>query len=141
MNIQLSVIVWTVICFSLLMLILRNWLFRPVLKVLDQRRNRLDAAREKKAAYERMEAEHRQLQEVRRAEHMQKQKEELLSAVEEIQANEKIQVKRAHKECLERIDAYRKQTEKTQEDLLAAVNPQLQQVAEVFAQQIISHRI
>ena len=45
MNIQLSVIVWTVICFVLLRLILKNLLFKPVLQVIDSRREKIDAAK------------------------------------------------------------------------------------------------
>ena len=48
MTIQLSVTVWTVICFCLLMLILHNLLFKPVLKVMDDRRERIEKARLKK---------------------------------------------------------------------------------------------
>mgnify|MGYP002517687712 CR=1 FL=1 len=36
MNIQISVIIWTVICFVALMLILRNLLFKPLLDVMDK---------------------------------------------------------------------------------------------------------
>ena len=47
MNIQPSVIVWTVICFLLLMIILKNLLFAPVLKMLDSRKEKVDAADKK----------------------------------------------------------------------------------------------
>ena len=44
MNIQPSVIVWTVICFLLLMVILKNLLFTPVLKMIDSRREKVEGA-------------------------------------------------------------------------------------------------
>ena len=47
MNIQPSVIVWTVICFLLLMIILKNLLFTPVLKMLDSRKAKVEAADKK----------------------------------------------------------------------------------------------
>ena len=47
MNIQPSVIVWTVICFLLLTVILKNLLFKPVLEVLDKRKEKVDSAEQK----------------------------------------------------------------------------------------------
>ena len=44
MNIQPSVIVWTVICFLLLTVILKNLLFTPVLKMLDSRKEKIEKA-------------------------------------------------------------------------------------------------
>ena len=52
MNIQLSVVLWTIICFVLLMLILHNLLFKPVLKVLDARREKIENVAAKKAEWE-----------------------------------------------------------------------------------------
>lgn len=47
MTIQPSVLIWTIICFCLLMVILNKLLFQPILKVLDDRQARIEAAREK----------------------------------------------------------------------------------------------
>lgn len=47
MTIQPSVLIWTIICFCLLMLILNKLLFRPLLQVMDARQTRIEAAREK----------------------------------------------------------------------------------------------
>lgn len=44
MSIQVSVIFWTVICFFLLMLILRNLLFKPMLACMDARRKKISDA-------------------------------------------------------------------------------------------------
>ena len=57
MNIQISVVIWTVICFMILMLILKNLLFAPVLRMLDSRKEKIDAAMKKKAEIERLTAE------------------------------------------------------------------------------------
>jgi large subunit ribosomal protein L22 len=48
MTIQISITVWTVICFILLMLILHNWLFKPVLQMMDRRRERIEKAAARK---------------------------------------------------------------------------------------------
>ena len=58
MEIQISVIIWTIICFGVLMVILRNLLFKPLFKVMDQRSERLKKARKKKAEIEELVREH-----------------------------------------------------------------------------------
>lgn len=52
MTIQLSVVIWTVICFCLLMLILNRLLFRPLLKFMDARQEKIDLAAQKRKADE-----------------------------------------------------------------------------------------
>lgn len=52
MNIQISVVIWTVICFLALVLILKHLLFTPMLRHMDARKARIDAAREKRKRLE-----------------------------------------------------------------------------------------
>lgn len=52
MTIQLSVFLWSIICFCLMMLILNKLLFGPMLRFMDARQERIDRAREKKKADE-----------------------------------------------------------------------------------------
>lgn len=47
MNIQVSVMVWTVICFLLLVLILKKLLFDPMLRTMDARGARVAAAKKR----------------------------------------------------------------------------------------------
>ena len=58
MSIQISVVIWTVICFLLLMLILHNWLFKPVLEIMEKRRIRIEKAKEKQLEAQRLTVEH-----------------------------------------------------------------------------------
>ena len=58
MTIQLSVSIWTIICFLLLMLILRNLLFQPILEVMDARKMRIEKAAQKKAENEKRKNEY-----------------------------------------------------------------------------------
>lgn len=53
MNIQISVVIWTLICFMLLYVILKNLLFKPVLAVMDRRQAKTEAAKQAKAESER----------------------------------------------------------------------------------------
>lgn len=45
MTIQLSVTLWTILCFLALMVILDRLLFRPMLSFMDARREKIEAAR------------------------------------------------------------------------------------------------
>ena len=140
MNIQLSVIIWTVICFSLLMLILSNWLLRPVLKVIDERNKKLDAARSKKKEYEELAIAQKEEFENKELEYIEQQKAQAKATVAQIQADEKTQLKLAHSQSLENTDAYREELEANHEQIVEALSPQMKEIAEIFAQQIISYR-
>lgn len=59
MNVQISVVIWTLICFTLLYVILKNLLFRPILAVMDRRQAKAEALKQAKAESE------RQLEEMR----------------------------------------------------------------------------
>ena len=74
MSIQISVIIWTVICFLLLMLILKNWLFKPVLEVMEKRRNRIEKANEKKLEAQRLTVEHEKALEEQKSAFLKEQK-------------------------------------------------------------------
>ena len=58
MNIQPSVAVWTIICFILLMIVLRNLLFKPVLSLLDRRKEIMAQAEKKKELEREITQEH-----------------------------------------------------------------------------------
>lgn len=59
MNISVSDIIWTIICFLLFTLVLNGLLIKPVLKVMDERNARLSRARARgeELAYARAKAE------------------------------------------------------------------------------------
>lgn len=139
MNIQLSVIIWTVICFLALMTVLDRLLFRPVLALLDERAARLAAARQKKLDREVLEQQQRQEREQLLARAETERKEATLRALESLAAEEKTLLKDAHKDCLAHIDAYKDQREKELEDILAAVSPEMAKAADLFVKRIVSY--
>ena len=108
MSIQPSVIVWTVICFLLLMIILKNLLFAPVLEMLDSRKEKVDAADKKLRDIESITAENerRLAAEKERAE-----AESIASAkekVQQIQSQGKKEIENARRKCLSDIEEYSK---------------------------------
>lgn len=52
MTIQPSVLIWTIICFCLMMLILNKLLFKPLLAFMDARNERIDRAKKRKQEFE-----------------------------------------------------------------------------------------
>lgn len=53
MQLQPSVIIWTAICFLLFMLVIDRLLLRPVLKHMDERREKIDSVKRRREALER----------------------------------------------------------------------------------------
>ena len=109
MNIQPSIIVWTVICFLLLTVILKNLLFTPVLKMLDSRREKVENADKKLRDIRSIteKNERRLTDEKARAE-----AEGVANAkkrVQQIQSQGKNEIEIAHRKSLSDIEEYRKE--------------------------------
>lgn len=138
MNIQISVIIWTVICFVLLMVILRNLLFKPLLKVMDERSARLENARKKKAEIDDAVNEQEKKQLEQQAEYREKQKKDIAEKLAEIQAESKNAVIEARKKRLSDVEAYRKAMDEERKKTVSDVSANTKIIAEAFARQIIS---
>ncbi len=141
MNIQPSVIVWTVICFLLLTVILKNLLFTPVLKVLDSRKEKIDAAEKKLRDIKSITAEN----ERRLAEEMTRAEAESAAnakaRVQQIQSEGKKEIENAQRKCLSDIEEYRNGIKVEHEKIVYSVAPKMETAAAIFAKNIISNRI
>ncbi len=141
MNIQPSIIVWTVICFVLLMLILRNWLFVPVLKVLDARKQRIDSARFKKERREEIAAEYEQERKAQASEAIDAAREQSIKRLEKLTQDGKRRIANAGKQRLKSVNSYREQMKIDHEQIVARVSPEMEKTAEIFADAILSNRV
>ncbi len=141
MNIQLSVIVWTVICFLLLMVILKNLLFAPVLKVLDSRREKIEAAKKKKADIEKLTAENEKHISEQKALDLQTKKAEAKAKAQKIQSEGKKEIEAAQRKCLDDVKNYRESITVEYERIVNSVAPEMETAAAIFAKNIISHRV
>lgn len=141
MSIQISVIVWTVICFVLLMVILHNLLFKPVLKVIDERRKKIDMAREKKASIEKAVQENEKQLELKRAEHIRNMQEREKDLAEQVNAESKRKIENAQKKRLEEVDKYRLQVQDDYVQILSSASSEIEVAAKIFVEKIISHRV
>lgn len=140
MTIQISIAIWTVICFILLMIILRNFLFKPVLKVLDDRKQRLENARLKEKEQIRKAEENKALILKQQAEYAQKKEQMAKAAAENLNAQGKLQIEEAQKKRISDVDKYRASMDESYKQIISTASVEMNKVAEIFAAKIISHR-
>ena len=141
MNIQPSVMVWTVICFLLLMVILKNLLFTPVLKMLDSRRDKIQAAAKKKEDIEKLVLEHKNQVEKEKALAKEKNRKETKQKLEQLQLQNKKEIEAAQRQCLADVQKYREGITDEHDKIVCSVAPKMETAAALFAKNIISHRI
>ena len=137
MTIQLSVTVWTVICFCLLMLILHHLLFKPVLSVMDARRERIQRAAVKKADIARQEKENEALLQEKETRFYDAQQKRVLSEIEEIRSESRKTVEAAREELLHGMDSFREKTEAERGEILETLSAHTKDLAEAFARSVI----
>lgn len=141
MNFQPSVIIWTVICFLLLTVILRNLLFAPVLKILDERNERIEAAKGKKAEIEKLTRENEEYLAAEREKELKKKSDEAKELAFKIQSDGKREIDFAQRQCLAEIEKYREDIADEHRQIVASVAPKMETAAAIFAKNIITHRI
>lgn len=138
MSIQISVIIWTVICFLLLMLILKNWLFKPVLEVMEKRRNRIEKANEKQLEAQRLTVEHEKALEEQKSAFLKEQKIKADEEIENIQFHSKKRVEAAKQSRLSTYETYREESSREYSRILATAEKSTEQIAEIFAERLIT---
>lgn len=140
MTIQISIAIWTVICFILLMIILRNFLFKPVLKVLDDRKRRLEKARLKEKEQIKIAKENEMFILTQKAEFAKKKEQLAKEAADNINAQGKLQIEEAQKKRISDVDKYRASMDESYKQIISTASVEMNKVAEIFALKIISHR-
>lgn len=141
MNIQPSVMVWTVICFLLLTVILKKLLFGPILKILDIRREKIQAAAKKKEDIEKLVLEHKNQAENEKALAEEKNRKETKKKLEQLQLQSKKEIEAAQRQCLDDVQKYREGIADEHDKIVYSVAPKMETAAALFAKNIISHRI
>ena len=138
MTIQISVIIWTVICFLLLMVILRNWLFKPVLELMEKRNARIEAAKEKMREIERLTDEHSQLLLKKKADFEKEQKRRAEEEIEKINQRTKKAVETARADRLKAYEVYCKECSDEYGRIMSTAEASTKQIAEIFADRLIN---
>ncbi len=137
MKIQLSVSIWTIICFILLMLILHFLLFKPILKVMDDRKARIENAAKKRAENERLENEYASMLIEQEKALYEAQQKQIAEEIEKIRLNTKKAVEVAREERLQEVDSYRVRAREELEENLEMLNARVDELATLFADSLI----
>lgn len=125
----------------MLTVILHNLLFKPVLKVLDERKEKIRLAEEKEAEIARLTAENQKELENLKAQARQKKSELAKAELAEIQSRGKIQADQARRQCLADVRQYRESITEEYDRIVSGVAPEMETAAAIFAKNIINHRI
>lgn len=141
MNIQPSIIVWTVICFLLLMVILKNLLFTPVLRVIDARKEKVEAAEKKLKEIESITAENEKRLAEEKVSAEAQSIAQAKAKVQEIQSQGKKEIENAQRKCLSDVEEYRNGITEEYDKIVYSVAPKMETAAAIFAKNIISNRI
>ncbi|MBR3781492.1 MAG: ATP synthase F0 subunit B [Clostridia bacterium] len=141
MNIQPSVMVWTVICFLILTVILKNLLFTPLLKIMDSRREKIQAASKKKEDIEKCILEHKNQAEKEKTLAEEKTRKETKQKLEQLQLQGKKEIETAQRQCIADVQKYREGITDEHDKIVYSVAPKMETAAALFAKNIISHRI
>jgi len=136
MNIQISVTLWTIICFVALMLILNNLLFKPVLRVMDARREKIEGAAAKKARWEEAEQEHAAMLLEKEAAFRSARERQIKDEIEAIRAESRRSVECAKEERLRLMDEFRENAEVERVEILAALSIHKAELAAAFAERL-----
>lgn len=138
MTIQLSVFLWSIICFCLMMLILNKLLFGPMLRFMDARQERIDRAREKKKADEAaLEAAKASCQQALEDAHHQ-QLELNAAAAEQARQQNSVQLEQARIRQKKELEAYVAQLEQESQELKTKLDEDVTALAQAFADRLVS---
>ena len=137
MDIQLPLIIWTVICFGLLVLVLDRLLFRPLLKLMDERKAKVDGA--KRRLEEAREARALALASQKEAEQEERRRlaEENAAKAEAYRRESDAELKRLSKQLEERTQENRAEAETEAQAALASMGERLSEAAEVYSRKLI----
>lgn len=126
MTIQISLVIWTIIGFTVLAFVLNRFLFKPMLKVMDDRNEKIKAAEaEKQAELERREKTLQAMELSNRA----REQEALKAAEKEVAAEHKkteailAEKKAEYDEALEKLrQDYENDTNEAEENLSESID-------------------
>lgn len=132
MNVQISVTVWTVICFAALYLILNNLLFKPMLRLMDGREKKIaDAAAAKTAAVQALE-EQRIAAQAQQDEQARLAREQAKADAEQVRLEGKQLLEDAKKDRLVAVEEFRTRMETEYAQELQVIDAQADEAAGRF---------
>ena len=140
MTLQPSLIIWTVICFCVLMFILNKLLFKPLLAFMDARKEKVTKARERAEEIMRERSERSAaLQAVREAELL-AESEKRNKEIEQFKAFAENELKNTESENRAKLEALSEQIGTSDNETYEASASSMDKMAEAFAERLLSIR-
>ncbi len=136
MTIQPSVVIWTVICFIILMLILKYLLFNPIFEVMDKRKKRLQSAKKKLEEVEAAHKEHEKRLEIIEADAKIQRENLIKSELKMIQVKSKTELEEARNGRAERLARAKSDAAKEKEAIRSTFLLSSDEIAKAFADRL-----
>jgi len=138
MTIQPSVLIWTIICFCLMMVILNKLLFKPLLSFMDARNDRITRARARKQEFEA--ARQKALEDHSKAESefRQEKAREAAEALASLQQTQEIILADAQARQEKALSAYEEELASEFEALNTELDRGRESLAQAFAHRLVS---
>lgn len=134
MTVQISVTVWTVLCFLGLMLILDRLLFRPLLRFMDARQEKIDRARARRESAQARREEELALRSARKAE---QERAALAETAAQLQAIRQESAELARQKAAEnarKLEEYKTALDKESQDIQRQLRGHIDQLSAAFAE-------
>lgn len=138
MTIQLSIIVWTLICFCLLTLILNKLLFKPMLAFMDERRARIEKAAEKKAEMDNAAREYENKLSEAEKTFRKNEADRVAALISDAREKSKAEVEAAEAENKKRLELAASDIEYEKDELSEKLGKSVDSLAEAFISRLIS---
>ena len=136
MSIQISVTVWTVLCFLALMLLLDRLLFRPLLSFMDARQEKIDRARAQRETAQRERDEELRRREEDRAERERRAVQTNVAALDALRRETAEAVERKKADNARRMEEYRSALLRESDAITRALEPRLGELAAASAKRL-----
>lgn len=137
MTIQISITIWTILCFIALMLILHNLLFKPILSLMDRRKVRIDAALAKKEEYEKIAREHEAKLIKQKEAAQEAARKAAKNEIEQIRLQSRKAMEDAKKERIRELDFSHSKAEIERAEILRILSSHARDLAENFAKSVV----
>lgn len=138
MTIQLSIIVWTLICFCLLALILNKLLFKPMLAFMDERRARIEKAAEKKAEMDNAAREYENKLSEAEKTFRKNEADRAAALISDAREKSRAEVEAAEAENKKRLELAASDIEYEKDELSEKLGKSVDSLAEAFISRLIS---
>ena len=138
MNIQISVVIWTVICFGLFILIINKLLFKPLLKVMDARREKIESAHAK--AEEIKTAREAKLAQIaaKKEESVKLRSEQIKNEREALKQNFESEIKELYSEKEQKLESMKNENDTANSALDREISASIDDMVNAFAEKLVS---